>query len=273
MKQRILLIVAVLFGIFAAILTREYLVRKDRQVQETLQGLKTRFRQIEVVTIDRDLPVGSILARDHIASIFVYENQLRQDVIKTDEWRDIVGRKIVHSVSKGKPLFWTDIEGGMTDRSGLADSIKPGCRALSINVSGAASVSGMVRPNNRVDVIGTFSFPSKENPEELELVTLTVIQDVTVLATGTRTAKSPYAQQQQASSYSTVTLEVTPREAEMLVFAEQIKGRLSLTLRNSSDVRYEKELPRVNFEKIEEEIETLNDYRQHILLKKRREAN
>ena len=55
----------------------------------------------------------------------------------------------------------------------------------------------------------------------------------------------------------------------MLVFAEQIKGRLSLALRNPSDVHYESELPRVNFAKIEEEIESLNTYRQRTLLRKR----
>ena len=40
---------------------------------------------------------------------------------------------------------------------------------------------------------------------------------------------------------------MTPREAEMLVFCEQIKGRLALTLRNRNDTSYEKELPQVDF--------------------------
>jgi Flp pilus assembly protein CpaB len=57
-------------------------------------------------------------------------------------------------------------------------------------------------------------------------------------------------------------LEVTPREAEMLVFSEQIKGRIFLALRNPADVYTESELPRVNFEKIQETIGQLNDIRQ-----------
>jgi Flp pilus assembly protein CpaB len=69
------------------------------------------------------------------------------------------------------------------------------------------------------------------------------------------------------SSYSTVTLEVTPREAEMLAFAEQIRGRLSLSLRNRSDVSYEKELPKVDFEKIRSTIEELNLKRQQKYVK------
>ena len=82
-----------------------------------------------------------------------------------------------------------------------------------------------------------------------------------VLATGKETAKTP-ASLFGGGSYATVTLEVTPREAEMLVFAEQIKGRLVLSLRNRNDTSYEKELPQVDFEKIRAEIEELNVKRQ-----------
>ena len=67
------------------------------------------------------------------------------------------------------------------------------------------------------------------------------------------------------SNYSTVTLEVSPREAEMLAFAEQIKGRLILTLRNRNDTSSEKELPQVDYVKIRQEMEELNLKRQQKL--------
>ncbi len=66
-----------------------------------------------------------------------------------------------------------------------------------------------------------------------------------------------------------VTLEVTPREAEMLVFAEQIKGRISLALRSPSDTTYEKELPQVDLEQIRKEIVDLNKLRQEKVKKER----
>lgn len=139
-------------------------------------------------------------------------------------------------------------------------------RAVSINVSGAASVSGMVKPNDHIDVLGTFTFPNAKNGE-LELVTLTILQNVTVLATGKDRTKS--GQANPNASYNTVTLEVTPREAEMLAFAEQIKGRLTLALRNPSDLYYEKTLPKVDFSKIQTEIESLNQLRQETVNKVR----
>ena len=66
----------------------------------------------------------------------------------------------------------------------------------------------------------------------------------------------------RAGGYTTVTLEVTPRETELLVFAQQLQGRLTLSLRNPSDVSFEKDLPSVDFNRLEESLPDLNQYRQ-----------
>ena len=122
----------------------------------------------------------------------------------------------------------------------------------------ASAVSGHVRPNDHVDVLATFATGlDKENPE---LVTMTVVQNVTVLATGAETSRTRSSA--AAGSYGTVTLLVSPREAEVLVFAQQMRGSLFLTLRHPRDVHYESELPRVDFSKIESELKALNEERQ-----------
>ncbi len=56
----------------------------------------------------------------------------------------------------------------------------------------------------------------------------------------------------------------------MLAFAEQIKGRLVLTLRNRNDMETEEELPTVDFSRIRQEIENLNKERNPTDRKKRR---
>ena len=96
---------------------------------------------------------------------------------------------------------------------------------------------------------------------ETEMVTMTILQNVAVLATGTETARGR-SQRPGASGYGAVTLLATPREAEILVFAQQMKGRLFLTLRNPGDTGFEKELPQIDFRKIREELEGLNAERQ-----------
>ena len=94
-------------------------------------------------------------------------------------------------------------------------------------------------------------------------MTCTILQNVLVLATGRDTAKAVALDPELRRGYTTVTLEVSPCEAEMLAFAEQMKGRLALTLRNRNDTSFEKELPEVDFRKIRAEMVDLNNKRQN----------
>ncbi len=265
MKQKIVLIVAVVAGLLAAILTRTYLATKDSEYTKLKRDFNARHGTLDVLIFMKDVPSGTVIQKADLYERTVPSAGLRGQALTRANVADIVGRKLVNGRRAKEILFWSDIEGGNPLGGGLAADIRRKMRAVSINASGAAAVSGMVKPNDHVDVIGTFSFP-KTAPDGKtiiqELVTCTILQNVLVLATGKETAKSAPVLSYGGSSYSTVTLEVTPREAEMLVFAEQIKGRLSLTLRNRNDTSYEKELPQVDFAKIRSEIEALNSKRQ-----------
>ena len=263
MKQKFVLIAAVAFGLIAALLTRSWIASKDREYQALQDQLTRRTARIKVICAYRALPKGAEITEDDIALGSVFESAVRGRPYVTYEDRmRLYGRRLAQSIEPGVPIFWSDVEGGTAGYKGLAHDIQPGMRAVSIAVSGANAVSGMVRPADTVDVLGTFSFAEGEGASADELVTLTMLQNVTVLATGTDTAKTIDPMARNAAGYSTVTLEVTPREAELLVFAQQMRGRLSLTLRSPNDVQYETELPRVDFKKVESELTELNEYRQ-----------
>ena len=269
MKQfHFVLVVAVLAGLVAAFLTHTYLTAKDSEVRKLKAAFTQSHKTMEALCFDKDMPSGSVIQKSDLGAKTVPESGLRGHALSVANVEEIVGRKLMTSRRRGEPLFWSDIEGGNPLAGGLAADIRRKMRAVSINASGAAAVSGMVKPNDHVDVIGTFSFPKTSQDGKTvvqELVTCTMLQNVLVLATGKETAKTAPALSFGGASYSTVTLEVSPREAEMLVFAEQIKGRLSLALRNRNDTSYERELPQVDFAKIRGEIEELNMKRQNEL--------
>lgn len=263
MKQNILLIVSVIVGIIAAILTRQYLVAKDNEVKAFKRKLEGDAVKVVVVAAARPIPMGTVIKAKDLGTREEFESAVRGHAVFPEDVSRIIGRKTIQTIDRLDTVFWSDIEGGESRFFGLADDIQDGMRALSINVSGASAVSGMIRPNDHVDVLGTFTFPSSDVPGEQELVTLTVLQDVTVMATGQETAKNVVGRRgQPTGGYSLVTLAVTPREAEMLVFAQQVKGRLTLTLRNSSDIGFEQDLPRVDFDQIEAQLQALNIRRQ-----------
>jgi len=274
MKQSIVLIVSIVVGLLAAILTRTYLASKDAEVQQFKDNFQKNNPPMEVLCVKRDIPSGTRLSKADLGIITVPANGLRGQALTEADLDSVLGQRLLNGRKTKEILFWNDIEGGKPRSSGLAGNIKTEMRAVSVNCSGAASVSGMVRPNDHVDVIASFSFPKFGTDGRTaiqELVTYTILQNVHVLATGKETANSLSGQGGafNAGSYSTVTLEVTPREAEMLVFAEQIKGRISLALRSPSDTTYEKELPQVDLEQIRKEIVDLNKLRQEKVKKER----
>ena len=266
MKRQVVLIASLVAGLLAAVLTRFYLAAKEAEVASEKAALLKKYGTIEVLGFAKDVPAGTVLSMAEIGKKVVPKLGLRGQAIELDSLRDILGRKTLMSHREGEVLFWSDIEGGDPTANGLSSDVKRQMRAISINVNGAASVSGMVKPNDHVDVIGTFNFPDDQGAvKKGDLVTCTILQNVLVLATGKETAKAQPREFGINSGYSMVTLEVTPREAEMLAFTEQIKGRLVLTLRNRNDTSTEKELPNVDFQKIRSEIEELNLKRQQRL--------
>ena len=263
MKRKIVLLASLLAGIAAAVLTRFYVASKDAEVAALKASFARRFGTIDVLIYGHDIPAGTALARGDLLKMEVPAAGLRGQALTEENLSDVLGRKTLVSHRRADIVFWSDIEGGNPAAKGLSDDVKKTMRAISINCIGAASVSSMVRPNDHVDVIGTFDLSSKPagSSRVNSLVTCTLLQNVLVLATGQTTSKTRRSAA-AAGGYSTVTLEVTPREAEVLAFAEQIKGRLVLTLRNRNDAYTEKELPNVDFEKIRGEIEELNQRRQ-----------
>ena len=262
MKRKIVLIASLVAGIVAALLTRFYISAKDAEVRGIRESFARKYGTMYVVCFKHDVPGGTVLSRADLQLKEVPKIGVEGHAVSEADASSVYGRKLLYGHKKMDTLFWADIEGGNPTAGGISSDIKKQMRAVSINCTGAASVSGMVKPNDHVDVIGTFdlSDPTRGGPKANSLVTSTILQNVLVLATGRQTAKM--RAQESAMGYATVTLEVTPREAEMLAFAEQIKGRLVLTLRNRNDTHYEKELPKVNFEKIMSEIEELNLNRQ-----------
>ena len=259
MSKKIVLVIAIACGLLALVLTRLYISAVESQVAKKKAELDKRYGTIEVLCFLADTPAGTVLDENDLGKKVVPKRGLDGHAIEWRRYTEVVGRKTLLGHSMGEVVFWSDREGGDISAKGLSHDVKRLMRAVSINVGPSAGVSGMVRPNDHVDVIGTFAFSS----DPKDVATLTMLQNVLVLATGRDTSKSRDLERSMGrDTYSLVTLEVSPREAEMIAFAEQMKGRLTLTLRNKNDTSFEKELPQVDYEKIRSTIEELNLKRQ-----------
>lgn len=259
MNKKIVLSISVVCGLLALFLTRLYISSVEEGVARKRAELDRRFGEIDVLCLAEDTPAGTVLEKKDIKLRTVPALGMRGQALTQERLYDVLGRRTLISHSKYDVLFWSDIEGGDPSTKGLSHDIKRQMRAISINVNPSQGVSGMIRPNDHVDVIGTFAFSN----DPKDVTTLTILQNVLVLATGRETAKTRETPGMRRDAYSLVTLEVSPREAEMIAFTEQMKGRLVLTLRNKNDTSFEKELPQVDFQKIRTTMEALNMKRQY----------
>lgn len=258
MKQKIILLIAIIAGLAAFWLTGRYL-RFERE--RILGGAKRVF----VVVAERDLPAGTVLKNVDLAKALVFQSNVGGRAILPESAREIFGKKLLYNIGRGDPIQWSDVDVPYKGEAGLAEMINPTMRAISISVDAVSSVSAMVKPNDHVDVLGTFSFPSPSAAATVETVTLTVLQDVTVLATGQTTADKASLSgraERAPRGYNTVTFEVTPHEAELLVFAQSVKGKLCLALRNPADVTFITNMPAINFEHLQKQLPALNLIRQ-----------
>jgi len=267
MKAKTILIVSVLAGLLAFWLTHRYLAGERDRLQAGVQRVK-------VIVAQSDLPAGATLRAEDLALKSVDRGAVGGQAVLPEETDLILGKKLRFGLRRFDPLLWAYVDAPERLRGGLAPAIQPGLRAVSLAIGGDAAVSGLVQPNDRVDILGTFTFPARNRPGQMETVTLTVLQDVSVLATGQRLARGEVfggaaEGARGGAGYSMVTFEVTPREAELLVFAQALRGNLTMTLRHPDDPSFERTLPEVNFDVLEQSLPELNLFRQRNLRHKR----
>lgn len=267
MRQKILMLAAVFFGVLAFIFTYQ-------QIKQERSKIMNSAIRVRLIRMKADVSEGDKLMESDIEmyEAMRFANAANTLEIPWDRRTDVIGSPLRSIVRKGDILTWRDFKQVFTkERSGLPAQTRSGWRAISIPVSQVTSVSGLIRPNNFVDVIGTFHFPDTKGDSSLDTVTMTILQRVKVLATG---ADIGYAQQNGAQpnasvaprSYSTVTLELTPKEVEMIIFAQQ-KGSLTLSLRSYEDPNITTDVQSVDWAYLQQHIKEYTAEREQLLKK------
>ena len=132
------------------------------------------------------------------------------------------GAVVRRGIAMGEPI--TDgrvVKPG--ERGFLAAVLHPDMRAISVSVSATTATAGFVFPGDRVDLLLTHTVKQGKSARR---ASETVLTNMKVLAIDQRTDD----QNSKPSVAKTVTLEVTPKQVEMINVARTL-GRLSLSLR------------------------------------------
>ena len=145
---------------------------------------------------------------------------------------DVVSKTGQHRVAlrpivRGEPILASKIS-GFGGKATMSAVVPDGKRAFAVRVNDVSGVAGFLLPGDRVDLILTRNPESKGNDDRVSDL---ILQNLVVRGidqiTDTDRNKPQVAR--------TVTLEVTPEEAQKLALAMQV-GQLSLALRNQGSV-------------------------------------
>ena len=223
LKGKTPLVVALALALVAGIIAYSAIKKKETDVRRG-------WNLVPVVVAAVDLSEGTVVTFDMISQRSVPEQFVTSSVVKPDSASYVVNQKVLVPVQAGDPLLWSQFETTKASER-LSNKVQKKTRAITIEAGKTSSVGGWVRPNDHIDIIGTF-----KDPQTNENVAVTLMQNVIVIATGKITGTTnvnliPEGQR----DYGNVSLMVIPEEAEVLVLAQEL-GALTLTLRNDDDI-------------------------------------
>jgi len=146
---------------------------------------------------------------------------------RPDAITELQGSVIRSSVAQGEPVRPIKLLG--PDQSFMSSILPSGKRAVATQIAADTSAGGFILPDDYVDVIMT-----SQPPNGVGFVTETILENIRVLAIDQTIRENEEGQLVQVGQ--TATLQLTPRQAEIITVAQQMADRLTLALRSVRDV-------------------------------------
>ncbi len=214
MKNKIIMLIfAVFFGLSAAFGVYYYI-----QKLESTYTSSENF--VSVAVANQKISSRQVITDQMVSYIKIPSNYVNRDVLGKPH--DIVGKITRTDIYPGEQILKSKLIEYGDVQEGLSMIVENGRRAMTIAVSDVTGLAGMIKPGDRVDILGTMKVDNND-------ITSTLVQDIKVLA-----VNRVLSQQKEAQPVGTVTLSVNPFEAQHIALGAE-KGTLQLLLRTPSD--------------------------------------
>ena len=245
-KQKIYIIIAVVFALLAVIMTKVYLGEQQKSIYAAAQMAAKKRQQdsTSVLVAKADIPRGAIVDQGKLeVSIIPNDYVVPQAVTSLDR---IAGMFTIASIQKGEQISLSKLA-YPKQRGGLTENTPVGKRAITVAVDNVSSLAGMIKAGDYVDVIALMSIPvqTADGKMSAQAAVIPLFQNVLILAVGQETG-GPAAEQQaryakeekKEISSGLITLALSPQEASIIAFVQE-QGKLRLVARNSADSKIE----------------------------------
>jgi pilus assembly protein CpaB len=209
----------------AAFLSHLYLARLEAEV--------SGGPRVAVLVASEDIPVGAALTEKQLAVRDIPRAYVEGRQVRAAEVKKVIGVRAAGGLKANETLLWTDLA-KFSDRARvLSGLVQNGMRAVPLDVR-SADFDGLLRAGDRVDVLFSTGAKGEEGS------TQTLLQNLLVLSVGGALDRGEA--ENAPNARGAVTLSATIEQAQILTQA-QLRGRLSLTLRNTDDVTLAEGLP------------------------------
>jgi pilus assembly protein CpaB len=208
------MVVAVGCGLVASYMTSRVIA--DR-------GAKEEVEKVTVLVAKQNIPMGTFLKEPEK---FFEEKQFTKGEEPKKAIRELA---LLKDRRLNKPInqeaFVTQDDVNEKGQDGLGGVIPNGYRAVGIRVTAESTAGGFVMPHSHVDIVSVVRRSDTETYSKI------ILQNVLVLAVDTLDQRP---EDKKAMVVSTVTVQVTPQEAEKLSLAKEL-GTLQLIMRPFDD--------------------------------------
>jgi pilus assembly protein CpaB len=237
LNRKIVLLFSVLLAVLAVVLMQMY---KSSLAKE----LGVSGKRVAILVASQGIPAFTEIEASQLQVREYPENFLPPGYHVKGMMGDLVGQTTVFDIMPGSAILTKDMAHTQASAQ-LSTKILKDMRALALPIDKVSSFGGLLRPSDHVDILGTF-----QKPASGDVATVTLLQNVTVLAFGGQlgggSSGSGSGRKGGRNRATTVTVAVTPEEAELLVFAQD-RGTLGLTMRGKDDVNDEPSLTGKSF--------------------------
>lgn len=220
---------------------------QDAAGEEPMTALEARQKRdalmadtVAVIKADTDIPAGTPLTEDKVTTEDIPTRFLPANPVLEREFDIYVGTPVSTQIEAGAMILTSDFQVAQVPKS-LSSRIPQGERALPLEFANLRYPCDVLKPGDRVDVIGTFAVDKNGDVvaaggEVADRMTVTLVQNATTLSIGPRmSGVAEYDEDSGCAEFEAVSLAVTPKEAELLS-AVQSAGELHLMLRHQDDL-------------------------------------
>ena len=225
-KNWLLLTGAIVIGAIAFFLSYSAINTKIKQLDEDATKGKV---MASVVVASRNLQPGELINSSSVSLRKIPQEFINNSSITGENFESVDGQGLLLAVKAGEPILtsYTVTRGGAY----FSGTLKPGRRALTIEVDEISSISGMLRAGDKIDILVTAKQPKKVGiVAATDDMTFPLLSNLSVLATGQAQRGSGNA----TVTYTHITLDVTPDEANSII-AAKTGGKMTAVLRSPKD--------------------------------------